>query len=237
MIRRTRKIPNELYGACLRRLSAYRSEYIQHCERRDEKSRGVIQLFAIMGSQSLHSESEAAVDTVINAAMDTVDAYQLDGYTEAYAMLIDNLRSLKGKRILHLASNLGIFLEFLQRQEGMVVVGIDTNREAVAFGKKYGGLDLRVADATDLPKSLGKFDAIVAHNFLDVNYLTGSSSLVRILNQSYSVLRKNGILVASPANLPLYSKFSPFARMAEYIVQGVMAMHPNEHFVLYKSPK
>jgi SAM-dependent methyltransferase len=146
------------------------------------------------------------------------DAINLHQFGMTYAMIKHSSSPLDGKRVLHLAANLGLFLEFLVKNEGVTGSGIDKSTMAVNFAKQHTDLDLVVGGAESLPSSLtGPYDIVIAHQFFDPDYLRGERIIADAVKEAFKVLDDGGRLVICNGSVKDYMLIGlPIAKVVNY---------------------
>lgn len=189
-----------LFSKLFTELTNYQSPYRRDCSFKPQRlQRDLINIGSVFHPRSPCNDWGSSA----MAALDRTLACDLPSYASSLYMLVDSLDSLSGKRVLQIGCNIALFLEFLINKYGVEGVGIDLNPKSVSVGQQ-AGLDLRCIDATsNMPDSLGTFDAIVAHHFLDLHYFNHDTApLIECLVQSHRRLKPGGILVAGNSYTP-----------------------------------
>jgi hypothetical protein len=145
----------------------------------------------------------------------------LKGYEVSYALLSHVLGDLQGKRALEIGCHLGLLTDFLVHEEGVIGIGIDTDEEAIVFGRNGAGIDLRIGDATVLHTFEYPFDVVMAPHFLDFTYLNqvysnllsqnsdyrihgysqSDEAAIKIINNASKALLDDGVLIATNGNI------------------------------------
>jgi SAM-dependent methyltransferase len=196
----TKTIPNSLFGDCIDSLIAYRSVYRSHCEQfRDELPSSSGNREGFIRNTNIRHNTE------------------LVSFASTYALLKDHSPDLHGKKVLQIACNVGLFLEYLIVEEGVVGTGLDKDEHVVELFKEHAPFPLVVGDALSFPlEHEGAFDLVVAHHFLDQHYVS-RRLLPQLVAEAHKALVPGGALVTGLSDLPqdILDK-SPFAEVVRY---------------------
>jgi len=117
-------------------------------------------------------------------------------YREALARYEFALQFIKhDKKVLDLACGTGYGSALLAKTNS--VVGVDRDREAIAFARKHFGKDVQfvIGDVEKGNKNLGKFDAICAFEIIE--HLEKPETF---LKNAFQLLKSNGIMILSTPN-------------------------------------
>lgn len=104
----------------------------------------------------------------------------------------------KGSKILDIGCGYGDTAEFLTKEMGMEVIGIDQSKELVKKAQeKYPDIQIQFGEADFLEFTSYEFDAVIMECVFSVAYLK-----TEVLHEIYCVLKKGGSLIISD----LYNK-------------------------------
>jgi SAM-dependent methyltransferase len=102
---------------------------------------------------------------------------------------------LAGQRVLEIGSGPGLTTEWLQPQvASLVAVELDA-ADASALAARMPDVDVRQADATELPFADGTFDTVVCFTML--HHVPSVDLQDRLLSQAHRVLRPGGAFAGS----------------------------------------
>ena len=140
---------------------------------------------------------DAAIDREMRRSgpMESGRLVNLNKNAEQYEDILRSMRmhlgSARGKRILHIGSSHGVFVNFLQKL-GANAIASDEDRTAINMGKGLGLKRGVVAAAERLPFTEGSFDAIFCENFVLSYYHKIGAIERQIFAQAAGALKEGG---------------------------------------------
>ncbi len=120
----------------------------------------------------------------------------LPHYAPVHRLLLKYGSGLRGKKLVHIASSLGLYTQFLQSL-GVKAIGLDMNTAALNVAKKIGNRRGVRGDAQFLPVRNNALDYVLADHFLLANYGPIRGVEREFFAQIHRVLRPGGILIVS----------------------------------------